>query len=241
MSSSSSSASPTDAEIIKVGTEGVQVLLKNIREDKNSEDKPWIKKLEKVVDQCPLVVHESEVPNSSLYRFKCVIDIPYHPDLVQRVMHDNVTRLKWDTNIDQLEVIDIQTATSDKPRVFLLRSATKAVGPISARDFVDVTAVLNDSNGKLISGGGSIVDLGRFPIQSGFVRGWNTSGGGWYYEPMEKDGKIIGCRVHYVIQTDLKGWLPTMIVNGAIAGSYVTFFTDFLKHLKVTYPSGKCN
>jgi len=227
-------SSPTTEEIIKIGTDGVQVLLKNVREDKNSDDKPWVKNLEKIVDSCPLVVYESEVPNSPLYRFKCVIDVPYDPDLIQERMHDNIARRKWDTNIHELDIVEIQASN---PRVFILRSATKAVGPISARDFIDVTAVMKDSNGKLVSGGGSLIDLQRFPVQSGFVRGWNSSGGGWYYEPrINPNGKLIGCRIHYVIHTDLKGWLPTMIVNNAIAGSYVTFYTDFLKHLKEAYP-----
>ena len=40
-----------------------------------------------------------------------------------------------------------------------------------------------------------------------------------------------GCRCHYVIHTHLRGWLPDIVVNGSIAGSYKSFFGDLTKRL----------
>jgi hypothetical protein len=36
----------------------------------------------------------------------------------------------------------------------------------------------------------------------------------------------MGCKMTYIIQTDLKGWFLPVIVNQAIGGSYCSFFED---------------
>lgn len=126
-------------------------------------------------------------------------------------------------------------------RATLLRSATKAVGPISAREFLDVcvagsvAAVAAAATsplrwtpppGTLASGGVGIDADARFPPNAAFVRGINGVCG-WVFEPTGVDS----CRVHYVIVTNLKGWLPAVVVNANLAGAFVTFFTDLAKRL----------
>jgi hypothetical protein len=243
-----------NAALLKSALDGVQVLLKNAKPDTNSDGKPWRQTLSK--PEMHLAVFESDVPGSSLRRFKGVIDLPFQADFVQTTVHDCKTRLTWDTNIAALDTLPVVTAeeaaasasasstpgaagpTPASPRLsyaFVLRSATKAVGPISARDFVDVTAVVDIGGGSFASGGAGAVDA-RFPEQSGFVRGWNSSGGGWLFEAVPPPGGPADApktwtRIHYVIHCDLKGWLPSMAVNGALTGSYVTFYTDLLKHM----------
>ena len=78
-----------------------------------------------------------------------------------------------------------------------------------------------------MSGGTGVVDADRFPEASGFVRGWNTSSG-WVFEKTE-----TGTRIHYVIHSDLKGWMLSVVVNNALTGSYVTFFSDVQNRLSV--------
>ena len=66
------------------------------------------------------------------------------------------------------------------------------------------------------------------------MRGYNYPGSGWMMTPIYTDSadngcsgsEPVGCKVTYIIQTDLKGWFLPIIVNQAIGGSYCTFFED---------------
>ena len=227
-----------DKQHISSAKAGVEALLSNIKVDVNAEGRPWVLGLER--PDIHLKVYYSDVPGSSLLRFKgvCTID-GYDPQFIQEAISDNKERLKWDSNIAALDIHDIRGGSSGIEstdegvlRVVLLRSATKPVGPISAREFLDVTAICDErfpgvSKGSVVSGGTGVVDADRFPEASGFVRGWNTASG-WVFEKTE-----TGTRIHYVIHSDLKGWMLSVVVNNALTGSYVTFFSDVQNRLSV--------
>jgi len=230
-------SSPLDPSHIASAKSGVTALLSNIKPDVNAEGRPWVLGLER--PDINLKVYYSEVPGSSLLRFKGVCEIKgYAPMYIQEAISDNAERLKWDSNIAALDIHDIRGGTSGVPstdegilRVVLLRSATKPVGPISAREFLDVTAICDEKfpgvpKGSVVSGGTGVVDAGRFPEASGYVRGWNTASG-WVFEKTE-----TGTTIHYVIHSDLKGWMLSVVVNNALTGSYVTFFSDVQKRLE---------
>jgi hypothetical protein len=38
--------------------------------------------------------------------------------------------------------------------------------------------------------------------------------------------------MHYIIHTDVKGWLPHAVVNAAMASNYTTFFDTLLTRLR---------
>lgn len=184
-----------------------------------------------------LTVFDSEFPGSSLRRFKAVIVLPYTPSFVSATIADSATRLTWDSNIADLEV---RVLRESGPRVALLRSSTKAVGPISGRDFLDVTGIADLGNGCWVNAGSGIdvaaaTELG-YPVRPSFVRGFNSPGCGWYFEAVPATGadgsSTTHCRVHYVIHCDLKGWLPHAVVNNALTGSFVSFFTDLVRHIE---------
>jgi hypothetical protein len=86
-------------------------------------------------------------------------------------------------------------------------------------------------DGSRVSGGGGINNIG-FPSKIGnFVRGFNHSGGGWYFQSIDNGTKT---KVYYVIQCDLKGWFPPIVINSVLGGSYVDFFTDLKKALEAS-------
>ena len=233
--------SPADSDLVATARLGVRALLANTRADANAEGRPWTLGLEDAA--LGLRVFHSEVPGCALLRFKGVCDLPaqFSPQFVQTAISDNAARLKWDSNMAALDTVVLRGpgAPAGAPpldagvrRVVMLRSATRPVGPVSAREFVDVTLICDDGfegvpPGSVVSGGAGAVDNARFPEQPGFVRGWNSPGCGWVFE-RRADG---GTRVHYVIQSDLKGWFMSFVVNNVLTGSFVTFFTDVRKQL----------
>jgi hypothetical protein len=219
-----------DADLlVRQAEEGVKVMLRNARADLNSDDKPWRKRVEKDMGEgLTLTVYDSDVPGSPLLRFKGVLEAPFPPDVVVQLVNDHKARLAWDGNIAQLDTVVLR---QHDPFCFVLHSATKSVGPVSARDFVDITAIVALEGGSYASGGCGYVDEKRYPARSGFVRGSNSPGGGWYFESVG-EGSGTRCRISYVIHSDLKGWMPSVIINNAITGSYVSFYGDMLKYIR---------
>jgi len=62
-------------------------------------------------------------------------------------------------------------------RLQLFRSATKSVGPISAREFIDVTLLHRVDADTLVSAGAGLTveeTCGHFAPAKGFVRGFNS-------------------------------------------------------------------
>jgi len=235
-----------DAALVDAAKAGVRALLANVGAAANAEGEPWVLNLDDAALR--LRVYYSKVPGSALLRFKgvCELGAQFAPQFVQTAVSDNAARLRWDGNMLALDTVvlrgagaaagapPLEPAGADAGvrRVVLLRSATKQVGPVSGREFVDVTAICDDGfegvpRGSVASGGAGVVDAARFPDDPSLVRGWNSPGCGWLFEKRE-DG---GTRVHYVIQSDLKGWFFPAIINSVLTGSYKTFFGDLQARL----------
>jgi len=217
---------------------GVELLLLNARPSISADGTPWVSGH----TSPSLTVYHCSVPGSSRLRFKAVGVVPRAPSAVCRFVGDTAKRLTWDSNIAALEVHPLPASETSAGQAFLLHSSTRAVGPISARDFVDAVAVVGPlaPDGRYANGGVSVEDDAHFPQRAGFVRGWNSAGGGWLFEPLRAaDGRSVHTRIHYVIQTDLRGWLPTLIVNNALTGSYITFFKDLTEALTAGVPEGE--
>jgi len=231
-----------DDALCALAVSGVAAVLGNLAADANAEGGAWTLGLEDRALQ--LRVFHSPVPGSPLLRFKGVCEVPgFAPQFVQAAVSDNAPRLRWDSNIAALDTLALRgegapagappaaAAASGVQRVVLLRSATRPVGPISAREFVDVTAICDDGfagvpAGSVVSAGVGVAADARFPEAPGFVRGINSASG-WVFERTAEGGT----RVHYVIHSDLKGWFMAFVVNSAITGSYQTFFGDLKRRL----------
>ena len=117
-------------------------------------------------------------------------------------------------------------------------------GGVSSRTFVDVSALLDFADapsraagadgfsvgaGSFVVGGHGLASDPRCPEVPGTVRGLNGPGTGFVLEA-SADGRAT--RVHYVIQVDLKGWLPLVVINRALPHSYEHFFADLAKELE---------
>ena len=212
--------------IIIIISLGVKLLIENaLNDDTNTDGNPWIKLFEN--KDLDLNVYNSVTKGCPIKKFKAICFVDYPPKYVQEFISNNEHRLTWDRNVCNLTALTVLQEV--KKKVIILRSATNKVGPIAGRDFIDTTAIIEFDDGSLASGGAGIEGIG-FPNQIGqFVRGFNHSGGGWYFQPVDNGTKT---KVTYIIQCDLKGWFPAVVINQVLGGSYVDFFADLKKALK---------
>ena len=107
-------------------------------EQVNVDGKKWRFVQEKA--DLKLTIFQSEAVGSPLLRHKavCVVEGISPEDLLAFIMN-NEHRLTWDRNIAGLTVVPVADQSFDRDgrrfqrRCYLLRSATKQVGPISGR------------------------------------------------------------------------------------------------------------
>ena len=210
--------------VCKAADEGIKNMIENaLSDDNNSDGNPWRFLFEN--KDLELKVYNSETTGCTIKKFKAVCIIHYPARHVQEFMLNHEHRLTWDRNICSLTSLPV--FQEEKKKVVILRCATKKVGPIAGRDFLDATAIIECDDGTFACGGGGI-DIG-FPSKIGnFVRGYNHPGGGWHFQPIDEGRKT---KVTYIIQSDLKGWFPPVVINNVLGGSYVDFFTDVKKAL----------
>ena len=204
-----------------------------------------------VKEELELEVLYSKEEGSSLYRFMgvCRFKNMQAVDLMQ-FLYDLKRRLTWDANCCNLnshficewpvEGAERSAIVVPSDQCMMFRCETRAVGPVSARDFVDINYLRHnlDSAGQVesvISVGGHTPALTKimndkysdvFPESSACVRGVTSGGCGWYcVQEKDSSGAFTGDVImHYVIHSDLKGWMPSAILNATVGGTYVDFF-----------------
>ena len=234
----------TDDELVALALSGVQDLLRHCDAEKNGSGQAWVSR--HVEPKLKLTVFESSNGDGPRC-FKAVVELPFSVQAVVTTLLDTDRRMQWDRNILRLAGHTIRTvspkncAPSDVVRFLIFHSCTKAVGPISGRDFVDCvylgalfnlpTDVQRSAPKSVAAGawvhGGRGLARGHeaFPECPSLVRGVNSSSG-WLIEPVVSDAAPDACRIHYVVQSDLKGWLPRQLIAMSMTGVFVSFFGD---------------
>uniref|UniRef100_A0A8W8IA99 START domain-containing protein n=1 Tax=Magallana gigas TaxID=29159 RepID=A0A8W8IA99_MAGGI len=163
-------------------------------------------------------------------------------------------RAKWDTNMKKIEILKwIETPDL---RINRACTASAMLGLISPRDFVDLILV-RETDECFSTNAISIeypecpevkdhvrgwnwscgmicvkypdVELDEFPEEKKYVRGWNYSCGVLVIKFPSDPNK---CKLVSLIQPDIKGMLPKNVVESAIPGSMVEFFTKLEEALK---------
>jgi hypothetical protein len=228
-------------EMVAAAEENAALLRSNCTSsNKNQHGENWTLSYSK--PKLNLDVYYSTEPDSSLTRFmaKCLFNDCKAAELIQ-VLYDLERRMTWDVNCSHVQshpLYDwkVEGAADDCPNnllhVFLCE--TNAVGPISARDFVDINYLSHqvDEHGNVLSAtsaGGHTSALTAiitenyadiFPEKKGYVRGVSSSGSGWY--AVQQGTNVL---MYYVIHSDLKGYFPSWLANNTVGGTYVQFFT----------------
>ncbi|OWA55141.1 putative StAR-related lipid transfer protein 5 [Hypsibius exemplaris] len=120
-------------------------------------------------------------------------------------------RREWDTAVSSTVVIDKPATDTD---VLISRTAPVCMGLISAREFVDLVKVVREPT-RIFTASCSI-DHPAAPETKGFVRGFNYPNSLFCYKV---EGVPHETRFVQYVQSDLRGMLPSSLVESAIPSS----------------------
>merc|ERR1719382_688965 len=127
-------------------------------------------------------------------------------------------RRQWDSSFAEVSALASYEGGAE-----LKHSRLKAVGPISARDFVNL-AQIRDSPAD---GGFHLTEVSvpaeQYPgapaPSKDAVRGANPPGGGMWARPSASGEGVWD--IDIVMNTELRGWVPTRAINAAMQGELV--------------------
>ncbi|KAK5985666.1 START domain containing 14 [Trichostrongylus colubriformis] len=150
-----------------------------------------------------LSVFTQSTEGSAYKMMKVVAKYPdVEPSVAYDVLHDSSYRARWDRHLVTQCYIGRINPNND-----LGYYALSAVPPLRARDFVLQHSWFNTADEKMICG--HSVCHEDYPPMKGYIRATATLSA-YLIRPNYNDG---GCEIFYVIHTDPKGNLPTMMVN----------------------------
>lgn len=110
-------------------------------------------------------------------------------------------------------------------------TADAGSGTVSSRDFVTARYV-EKRNGVYLSAGTATVHP-DMPQNGIYVRGENRVAG-YVIKPVKEDSSK--CLFTWVVNSNLKGWLPTALIEQGIASMMLDFMTHLRKHIDDTVP-----
>ncbi|KAK7071928.1 StAR-related lipid transfer protein 3 [Halocaridina rubra] len=124
------------------------------------------------------------------------------------------------TIMDCLQTIDSSTVvTIDSSTDVVYQVAAEGPGGIvTARDFVNVRHWKKIGD-NWVSGGISVIHDDE-PPQKSIVRGENGPGC-WVFRPVE--GTTKKCSFQWLLDTDLKGWIPQYVIDQALTHAMIDF------------------
>ncbi|KAL5474432.1 hypothetical protein EMCRGX_G026377 [Ephydatia muelleri] len=97
----------------------------------------------------------------------------------------------------------------------IVYTVSAGVGPVSSRDFVSVRLAFEDENGTKYSAGCAVTSSLK-PEQSGKTRAENHAGGYVFIPISDSRTRLI-----WVLNSDLKGWLPQAVVDQALSSTVI--------------------
>eukprot|EP01084_Bolivina_argentea_P018742 34871_1 len=158
-------------------------------------------------------------------------------------------RLQWDSFVSSSNQIIID---NKYPNLFILNTATKpaAGGIISARDFVDLLNIfeVKDNNQiKTVQIASKSIKHDEIPEKKGFVRGIVVLSGVLFDrlddndmekyklpkliakdndDEKESTSEIEWTKLRYIVQSNIKGWIPQSVINTAMSSTNVGMMRD---------------
>jgi len=199
-------------------------------------------------------VWQREKANGGIKAFKSIGKIPVSAEKLFHLMNNTRATTKWNKALKEYRVL--RKLCNDMDIIYAVGAAA---GPISARDFVQIRVIRrleSDSKteeGKKIRGfvlGGYGIKERLVAEHPGIVRGFNYTNGYVILEGKgdegdkkgeeaakdnangsanEKSEKTEWCRLVWVMNADLKGWLPASVVAATMTGVMVAFYDNDLK------------
>uniref|UniRef100_A0A2P2I6W5 StAR-related lipid transfer protein 3-like n=1 Tax=Hirondellea gigas TaxID=1518452 RepID=A0A2P2I6W5_9CRUS len=153
--------------------------------------------------------------------YKITGPIPAPAELLFRDTVDNIEQMHtWNSAVTAVRKVQVLSSSTD-----IVHQITSDVpgGVIKSRDFVMVRhwrciqgCPLDEWSACWITGGMSVTHP-EVPVTKQHIRGENGPGCWAFCEPRSAPGEATECTFHWLLETDLKGWIPRSIVDSALA------------------------
>ena len=170
-----------------------------------------------------IVMTKKNKRGKNIYKIKAEIDIS--PEKLITALKDVANSDKWNKTLEKLEVV---SDISDDLKV-TYQITSEAGGVVSARDFILVLK-FGYKNDAYLQAACSVEYPGLEKVK-GMVRAWNYPGGLMVKPILNEPNKS---EFHWLIDCDLKGWLPASMVSMAMPFmqmQYVTSIRELAKTL----------
>ena len=170
-----------------------------------------------------IVMTKKNKRGKNIYKIKAEIDIS--PEKLITALKDVANSDKWNKTLEKLEVV---SDISDDLKV-TYQITSEAGGVVSARDFILVLK-FGYKNDAYLQAACSVEYPGLEKVK-GMVRAWNYPGG-LMVKPIPNEPNKS--EFHWLIDCDLKGWLPASMVSMAMPFmqmQYVTSIRELAKTL----------
>ncbi|GFO35796.1 star-related lipid transfer protein 5-like [Plakobranchus ocellatus] len=182
-------------------------------------DEDW--KLCKSTEQFTIEMKASKNLSCNMLRMRITADAPL------RLCQETITlipgsrRGEWDPDVREIKLLE---NVDDQTFLFYVHTNSIGKGVISPREFVDVGRVEESEDQVLVYG--CSVDHPAIASDEKYVRGVN---GCWMHRITRKDGST---QVESIIESDMKGWIPSAMLNStlpAVFGQAINNWMEFLK------------
>ncbi|XP_062519768.1 stAR-related lipid transfer protein 3-like [Corticium candelabrum] len=206
-------------EYIEIGRQSIQICM----EMANDTMRPW--KTEKLADAGRVICESLERPKPQTKLFRCRGVVPCSSVEIFRILYLECEKTpQWNSSVAKCEVL---YRIDNRTDIIYNIAAEAAGGMVSRRDFVNVRYW--EKQGDIYISGGKGIEYSRMPKQDGIIRGLNGPGG---YIMAPSSHNHQHSLVTWVLDTDLKGWIPQYIIDKALAGVMLNFFSSLTERVE---------
>ncbi|GAB1608295.1 stAR-related lipid transfer protein 5-like [Argonauta hians] len=175
----------------------------------------------KIITEKPNIVVSSRPStefNGNLYKAEGIIDAS--PSTVFQYLDPapDSLRLQWDKRMAGIECLQVLSKDIKLMRMY---TGSELISIVSPRDFVDL--VSNVENEKFIATCAVSIEYSKCPPKPDFVRGFDHPCG---LVCMKIPGEAKKTKLLSFLQPDLRGKLPTEIVDAAMPSSLLSFYDN---------------
>ncbi|CAL4124681.1 unnamed protein product, partial [Meganyctiphanes norvegica] len=201
--------SPQDSAVVSAGAEALQKSIETLKSG------GW--KLEKETSHGDTVHSKLGPRGTKIYMVQGIVDA--EPEIIFKETLQNFEKIPtWNKSLTKCELI--QTVDSNTDVIYQV-AAEGPGGVVSARDFVNVR-YWKKVEDCWISAGMAVVHPEK-PPQKKLVRGENGPGC-WSFGPV--DGSPSRCHFRFLLDTELKGWIPQYVLDQALTHTCTEFMTS---------------
>lgn len=217
----------------RIADRSCELLIQHLRSDLNAYGLPW--DLSKSANG--LKIWSSKIPGQSrrVWKSQFTFATDARLEYIIEETRDWTKRLKWDKSYSQGEILRTFKAGSNK-LYDLSRSCSMAMAGISSREFLELRYFHPGLDGRTLLHTFTSVtceDISGLPSPSkGLVHADGKAGTGVRWTRIEAtESSTAPCwMVEIVVEADLKGWVPTVVLNSAMTLVYTQNHISLVKH-----------